>query len=145
MPKAAKVRKGGGKFKFDSSVGSMLLKVLAVGLLFALVIVITVTRLGFDFVMPVRGRTKHRKNTWHSYDNCNLIGDGEYSNALGRTVNGQDGDSFTMKCPFIDKERPNFEKEARLYLVDAPETKVKHYGRGKSNQARVEDQARYFG
>ncbi len=52
---------------------------------------------------------------------------------------GNDGDSFHVR------ETGGREQEFRLYFVDAPESALKHYRNGDSNEERLRYQAKYFG
>ena len=81
------------------------------------------------------------ESRWQVYRRCRLK---TATYALsGRKLNKQDGDSFNVDCQ-QDGENPAFEKEIRLYFVDAPEAKFKEYKDGKSNGKRLDEQAAYF-
>ncbi|MGE9271509.1 MAG: thermonuclease family protein [Verrucomicrobiales bacterium] len=82
-----------------------------------------------------------------------LSGVGPLSSSVGETVAGweriegcrwvshdrNDGDSFRLKIP------DGRVLEFRLYFVDAPESAFRTYGGGRSNHARIADQADAFG
>ena len=81
------------------------------------------------------------ESRWQVYRRCRLK---TATYALsGRKLNKQDGDSFNVDCQ-QDGENPAFEKEIRLYFVDAPEAKFKEYKDGKNNGKRLDEQAAYF-
>lgn len=79
-------------------------------------------------VQSHRGKKPARTDSYERHDGCMLVKD---------RLN--DGDSFRLRLP--DGREETF----RLYFVDTPESAFKRYGGGDSNQARIQDQADYFG
>jgi competence protein ComEA len=79
-------------------------------------------------VQSHRGKKPERTDSYARHDGCMLVKD---------RLN--DGDSFRLRLP--DGREETF----RLYFVDTPESAFKRYGGGDSNQARIQDQADYFG
>lgn len=67
---------------------------------------------------------------------------GEYRELRGCTLvahRNNDGDSFRVKIPGGKIQ------EFRLYFVDAPESALKKYRDGNSNEERLRHQGKYFG
>jgi competence protein ComEA len=79
-------------------------------------------------VQSHHSKKPERTDSYARHDGCMLVKD---------RLN--DGDSFRLRLP--DGREETF----RLYFVDTPESAFKRYGGGDSNQARIQDQADYFG